>query len=59
MFHFIGLIIETFNLYYLFQGEIFNLYLKSVGFLSLHLNDYYISSLILLVLWSLQLRVIG
>jgi len=59
MFHFIGLLSETFNLYYLFQGEIFNLYLKLVGFLSLHLNDYYISNLILFVLWSLRMRVIG
>ncbi len=59
MFHFIGLLSETFNLYDLFQGEIFNLYLKSVGFLSLHLNDYYISILILFVLGSLQMRVIG
>lgn len=50
MFHFIGLLSETFNLYDLFQGEIFNLYLKSVGFLLLHLNDYYISNLILFVL---------
>lgn len=50
MFRFIGLILETFNLYDLFQGEIFNFCLKSVGFLSLHLKDYYISILILSVL---------
>lgn len=59
MFHFIGLFSETFNLYDLFQGEIFNLHLKSMGFLSFHLNDYYVSILILFVLGSFRVRVIG